>query len=180
MHPSEVHWHSDSACKKGWEKRLDRNKIVGQMVYVSEGIIANTFNAHDEDSSESDGSSSSQAMEVDSLGRRNHDDSMYSSSENSVRARKKEAAGDVSMQGKEQNEQTETVILSKEAGDTSMHDKKQTTDQVREGTEEPRPPPSGQQSSQNSKEAHPSRCWNSPPLNEIPRRRYQRRGLACK
>ena len=104
---------------------------------------------------------------------------MYFSSEDSVRARKKEAAGDVSMQDKEQNEQTETGILSKEAGDTSMHDKKQTTDQVREGTEEPRPP-SGQQISQNSKEAHPSRCWNSPPLNETPRRRYQRRELACK
>ena len=84
------------------------------MVYVSEGIIAKTVNAHDEDSSESDGSSSSQAMEVDSVWRRNHDDSMYLSSEDSVRARKKEAAGDVSMLDKEQNEQTEIGILSKE------------------------------------------------------------------
>ena len=114
MHPSEVHQQSDSAWKEWGEKRSDRNKIVGQMVYVSEGIIAKTFNAHDEHSSESDGSCSSQAMEVDSLGLRSDDDSTYSSSEDSVRARKEEAAGDVSLQDKEQNEQTETGILSKE------------------------------------------------------------------
>ena len=91
---------------------MDRNKIVGHMVYVSGGNIAKTVNAHDEDSSEFDGSSS-QAMEVDSFWRRKHDDIVYFSSEDSVRARKKEAAGDVSVLDKEQNEQTETGIHSK-------------------------------------------------------------------
>ena len=43
---------------------------------------------------------------------------------------KKEGAGDVSMQDKEQNEQTEAGILSKEVGDTSMHDKKHRWEQV--------------------------------------------------
>ena len=52
-------------------------------------------------------------MEVDRRGRRNHDDSMCSSSEDSVRTRKQEAAVDVSMQDTEQTEQTETEALSR-------------------------------------------------------------------
>ena len=55
---------------------------------------------------------------------------MYSSSEDSVRTRKQEAAGDVSMQDKEQTEETETGALSQEAADRSNRDKQQTTQQV--------------------------------------------------
>ena len=113
-----------SAWKEWCEKRSDRNKIVGQMVTLSDSIVAKNFNAHDEDSSESDGSCSSQAMEVDRRDHRNQDDGMCSSSEDSVHERKKEADGDVSQQDKEQTERTETVTLAKVARDTSMHDKK--------------------------------------------------------
>ena len=107
-------------------------------------------------------------MEVDRRGRRNHDDSMYSSSEDSVRTRKQEAAGDVSMQDKEQTEQTETGALSQEAADRSNRDKQQTTQQVGAGTGEPQPPSSGQQNSENSEEAHPSWCCNSASPNGKP------------
>ena len=126
------------------------------------------------------GAAAVKALEVYRRGRRNLDDSVFYSSEDSLRARNKEAAGVVSMQDKGQTEQTQTVTLSKEAGGNSMHDKRQTTEQVGAGTEEPRPPPSGQQSSQDSEEAHLGRCCISAPPNEKPRRRYQRRELACK
>ena len=128
----------DLAWKEWCEQRSDRNQIVGQLVTLSKGNIAKTFNAHDEDSYESDGSSSSQPVKVDRRERRNHDDSMYSSPEDSVRSRKKEAAGDVSMQDKEQTEQTETGALSQETADRSIRDKQQTTEQAGSGTEEPR------------------------------------------
>ena len=159
---------SDSAWKEWREQRSDRNKIVGQLVTLSEGNIAKTFNALDEDSCESDGSSSSQTMEVHRQGRRNHDDSMYSSSEDSVRPRKQEAAGDVSMQDKGQTEQTETGALSQEVADRSIRDKRQTTEQVGAGSEELQPPSSGQQNSENSEEAHPSWCCNSASPTEKP------------
>ena len=81
---------------------------------------------------------------------------------------KKEAAVDVSMQDKEQTEQTETGALSQEAADRSNCDKQQTIQQVGAGTGEPQPPSSGQQNSEDPEEAHPGWFWNSASPNEKP------------
>ena len=81
---------------------------------------------------------------------------------------KKEAAVDVSMQDKEQTEQTETGALPQEAADRSNCDKQHTIQQVGAGTGEPQPPSSGQQNSEDPEEAHPGWFWNSASPHEKP------------